>query len=80
MQCNRHTSGCPGADGNNCNPNILWAGTVANPPPCGDNCYYDGYLNGGTFNINTNTLDAFGVRCVPDLDFLKRRGFRDEDR
>ena len=68
LQC-QNRSGCTGAAGNNCNPNYVWSGTLNS----GTN-YYNRYLNSGTFNNNWNDhTNAFSVRCVPDLDFLKQK-------
>ncbi len=71
IQCSSKSSGCTGANNNNCWPNHVWSGTLRSSD------YYSGFqLNRGAIGmtgacdgtgkcISTN---AFGVRCVPDLN------------
>ncbi|MCX4275642.1 MAG: hypothetical protein OSJ27_07705 [Candidatus Gastranaerophilales bacterium] len=64
LQCYPHySSGCPGAQNNNCYPAEVWASTAN-----GSNRYKRA-LNGGSFNENNISVTyALGVRCVPDLN------------
>ena len=64
LQCKNLSGGCPGSNNNNCYPNNVWSGT-----PSGSN-YVNHNLNSGTFNgpYNNVPTNAFGVRCVLDLN------------
>jgi len=55
---------------NNCYPNAVWSGSTYT-----GSTYYDGYLNNGNFNgpHSGNNSAAVSVRCVPDLDFSKKK-------
>ena len=72
LQCNPRSSGCPGSNNNYCEPNVVWSGELKS----GTNYYY-GNLNSGTFYASTgnnaNYTNAYGVRCVLDLDFIKQK-------
>ncbi len=71
LQCNYHNTGCKGAIADDCYPNFVWSGTASG------SSHYNRNLNSGTFNENSNGVTyAFGVRCVLDLDFLKRKRFQ----
>ena len=71
LQCSNKNGGCPGSYNNNCNPNIVWSGTAAS-----STYHYYRYLNSGAFSENSYySTQAYGVRCVPDLDFFKRKRF-----
>ena len=68
LRCNWRNGGCPGSADNNCNPNIVWSGELKS----GTN-YFARYLQNGTFNSDTYSLDytnALSVRCVLGFDFL----------
>ena len=60
--CNNSNS-CPGSNNDNCNPNIVWSGTVN-----GSSNAYNYNLNSGSWNQNNNyRTNAFSVRCVTDF-------------
>ncbi len=72
------TDTCPGSYDNNCWPNHVWSGTLR------ATSYYSGFqLNSGAFGMTgacdgtgkCNSTNAFGVRCVLDLIFLKWKIF-----
>jgi len=71
LQCYWSTS-CPGANGNNCNPYNVWSGDKQRT-----DYYYNGNLNSGTFYATTGNYNyytnAFGVRCVLDLNSPKQK-------
>ena len=72
------TDTCPGSYDNNCWPNHVWSGTLR------ATSYYSGFqLNSGAFGMTgacdgtgkCNSTNAFTVRCVLDLIFLKWKIF-----
>ena len=68
LRCNYHDTACKGALNDDCNPNIVWSGELKS----GTN-YFARYLQNGTFNSDTYSLDytnALSVRCVLGFDFL----------
>jgi len=65
LQCQKLSGGCPGANGNNCQPYQVWSGILA---PSGN--HYQFYLGNGVFKgpySDHPITDAFTVRCVLDL-------------
>jgi len=69
LQCKYTTSGCLGSNNNYCYPNLIWSGTESSTTG-----HYRGKLNSGSFSVSGNTsTNAEGVRCVPDLIYLKQK-------
>lgn len=72
-RCNSFAGGCQGAAyGNssalNCYPNDVWSGTRASSTE-----YYDFPLDGGVMTrVLRPPVNAYSVRCVPDLDYSKQ--------
>ena len=62
-----NADGCTGSNNGNCEPNVMWSGTL------NGSGYYGYLLNSGTFKASTyfSTTFAESVRCVLGFENIK---------